>query len=149
MHLLVPVAGVLAENIPDSYSAEREGKRVHQAVDILAPRGTPVLATVDGRVLKMHRNTLGGITLYLLDDSSEFIFYYAHLDRYRDGVSEGQHVARGDTIAFVGTTGNASPEMPHLHFQMLRAAADVKWYTGTPVDPRPLFTSTPPLGLAH
>ncbi len=139
MQLLVPVAGVLAENIPDTYFAEREGKRVHQAVDIVAPRGTPVLAAVAGHVLKMHRNSLGGITLYLLDDASEFIFYYAHLDRYRSGIAEGQHVARGDTVAFVGTTGNASPDTPHLHFQMLRAAADLKWFGGTPVDPRPLF----------
>ena len=138
-HIRIPVANAQLAKIPDSFDEPRDGKRLHHAVDILAPRGTAVLAADDGHVLKMRTGGAGGITLYAVDPESRFVYYYAHLDHYRKGVSEGMTLAKGDTIGFVGTTGNAPRDVPHLHFQIMRLPADGKWWTGVPVDPRPLF----------
>jgi murein DD-endopeptidase MepM/ murein hydrolase activator NlpD len=136
--LLIPVAGVPAARIPDTFD-EMRGTRQHAALDILAPRGTPVLSTDDGRLAKLHQSIGGGITAYAEDPSGRFIYYYAHLDRYRPGIAEGMTLARGDTIGFVGTTGNAPPTVPHLHFAIARMDADRKWWKGTPIDPRPFL----------
>lgn len=132
--LLVPVAGVRAARITGTFDDDRSGGRTHHATDILAPRGTPVLAADEGRVWKMRSNALGGITIYAVDPLERFVFYYAHLDHYREGLAEGAAVQKGDTLGYVGTTGNAPPNVPHLHFQVARLGADKRWWAGTPVD---------------
>ena len=137
--LRVPVAGVRATDIPDTFADARGGDRLHLAVDLLAPRGTPVLSADDGRLWKLRSNALGGITIYATDPEERFVYYYAHLDRYRDGLVEGMPLLRGDTLGFVGTTGNAPPNVPHLHFQVARLGADRRWWTGAPVDPLPFL----------
>jgi murein DD-endopeptidase MepM/ murein hydrolase activator NlpD len=138
-HLIIPVAHVPLAHIPDSFYDARDGQRRHNAVDIMAPRGTPVLAADKGHVLKLRKGGAGGITIYAVDPKSRFVYYYAHLDRYRKGIAEGDALEQGDTIGFVGTSGNAPPDIPHLHFQVMRMPEDGKWWTGIPVDPRPLF----------
>lgn len=138
-HLLIPVANAKLARIPDSFEDARDGQRRHHAVDIMAPRGTPVIAADEGHVLKLRTGGAGGITLYAVDPKSRFVYYYAHLDHYREGISEGESIARGDTIGFVGTSGNAPPDTPHLHFQVMRMPEDGRWWTGISVNPRPLF----------
>jgi murein DD-endopeptidase MepM/ murein hydrolase activator NlpD len=135
--LAMPVAGARAWRVPPSFTEPRSGGRVHEAVDIMAPRGTPVVAADEGRVWKLRSNPLGGITVYATDPLERFVYYYAHLDAYRAGLFEGQPLFRGDTLGFVGTTGNAPRDVPHLHFQISRVARDGQWWGGTPVDPLP------------
>ena len=139
--LLVPVAGVRADRIPDTFKAPRgtDGSRRHEAVDILAPRGTPVVSADDGRVLKLRKNSAGGTTIYATDPAERIIYYYAHLERYREPIHEGMKLAKGDTIGFVGTTGNAPKNVPHLHFQVMRMPADGRWWGGDPIDPLPML----------
>jgi len=139
--LAVPVLGVYPDQVPDSYNAGRSGGRTHNAVDILAPRGTPVLAADDGEVARLGRNALGGITVYAVDTGRHFVYYYAHLDRYRVGLAEGMRLAKGDVIGYVGTTGNAPPDAPHLHFQVMRIGEGRQWWAGVPLDPRPYFVT--------
>ncbi len=139
--LMVPVAGVAPADVPDTFRAPRAGRGIHGAVDILAPRGTPVLAADAGRVLRLGRNRKGGLTLYATDETERFVYYYAHLDRYRDGVTKGTRLARGQVIGYVGTTGNADRREPHLHFQVMTRAAGSGWWSGEPIDPRPYFVS--------
>jgi murein DD-endopeptidase MepM/ murein hydrolase activator NlpD len=136
--LLLPVAGVSMSRVADSFAASR-GDRQHLALDIMAPHGTPVLAAVDGRVWKLRSNNLGGLTIYTVDREERFVFYYAHLQGYRDRLAEGMKLAKGDTIGYVGSTGNASPNAPHLHFQLSRIGPDRRWWTGTPLNPWPLL----------
>ena len=135
--LAMPVAGANAARVPASFTEPRSGGRVHEAVDIMAPRGTPVLAADDGRVWRIKSNALGGLTVYATDPLERWVYYYAHLDRYHPGLFEGQPLFRGDTLGYVGTTGNAPPDVPHLHFQVSRGARDGQWWGGTPVDPLP------------
>lgn len=133
----MPVAGARAARVPSTFHDPRSGGRIHEAVDILAARGTPVLAADDGRIWKLRTNALGGITVYATDPLERFVYYYAHLQGYRAGLFEGQPLFRGDTLGYVGTTGNAPPDVPHLHFQISRVARDGQWWGGTPVDPLP------------
>jgi peptidoglycan LD-endopeptidase LytH len=135
--LMVPVVGVRPEQVYDSFLEPRSGGRVHHAVDIMAPRGTPVLAADDGRVLRLRRNTLGGITIYAVDPMDRYVYYYAHLERYAHGLAEGQVVTKGQVIGYVGTTGDAPANLPHLHFQMMRRPNAVRWWDGPPIDPKP------------
>jgi len=136
--LMVPVEGVPPEKVPDTYWQNRDGgARAHQALDILAKRGTPVLSADSGTVLRLQKNTLGGITIYATDAERRFVFYYAHLDRYAAGLHEGQTVAQGEVIGYVGTTGNAPKDTPHLHFQVMRFVDARQWWNGPPFDPRP------------
>ena len=137
-NLIVPVSGVDPAKIPSSF-ADKRGTRQHNAIDILAPRGTPVLSADDGVVAKIDTSAGGGLSLYLAGPGDRFIFYYAHLDAYRRGIAEGMRVAKGDTIGYVGTTGNAPPNTPHLHFAIARADRDKRWWKGTPLDPLPLL----------
>jgi peptidoglycan LD-endopeptidase LytH len=137
--LLVPVEGVRAADIADSFDDPRDGGRRHHAVDILAPRGTPVRAADDGRVLKLRRGGAGGIALYATDPSGRFAYYYAHLDRYRDRLAEGMRLARGEVVGYVGSTGNAPRRAPHLHFQIMRIPENGEYWAGLPIDPRPLL----------
>jgi murein DD-endopeptidase MepM/ murein hydrolase activator NlpD len=132
--LLVPVAGVRPANLVGSF-ADARGGRAHEALDIPAPRGTPVLAADDGTVLKLFTSRAGGLTIYLADPTRKFIYYYAHLDAYAPALREGQAVAKGQQIATVGTSGNAPPNRPHLHFAILRNDDMTKWWTGAPLDP--------------
>jgi murein DD-endopeptidase MepM/ murein hydrolase activator NlpD len=138
--LALPVQGISPSALRSSFTENRSGSRVHQAIDILAPRGTPVLATDDGRVVKLFTSRLGGLTLYQFDPSETWGFYYAHLDGYAPGLAEGQLVRRGDVLGYVGTTGNAPPQTPHLHFGLFQLGAEKEWWKGAPVDPYPYLS---------
>lgn len=136
--LTIPVAGVKAEDLLDTFN-EMRGTRKHEAIDIPAPRGTPVLSATDGRVVRLYTSERGGLMIYTADASERFILMYAHLDGYADGVSDGAALRRGQVIGYVGTTGNAPPNLPHLHFAIARSANVRRWWEGTPVDPLPLL----------
>ena len=133
--LLVPVEGISASQLHDTYKAARSGGRVHDAIDIHAPRGTPVLATADGMVIKLHYGARGGNSLYQLDQDGRTRYYYAHLDRYAAGVNEGVRVTRGQVIGYVGDTGNAQPGDYHLHFAIAILNDVSRWWGGTNVNP--------------
>src|SRR5438067_7605180 len=140
MRLLIPVEGVKPSELRDTFDEARGEGRVHDAIDIPAPRGTPVLAAVDGRVVKLFQSAKGGTTVYQLASADEhFVFYYAHLDRYADGLTEGLVARRGETIAYVGDTGNAGPGNTHLHFQIYRVADSKHFWTGENINPYPLL----------
>jgi murein DD-endopeptidase MepM/ murein hydrolase activator NlpD len=140
MRLLLPVQGVRAEELRDTFSDSRSEGRVHDAIDIMAPRNAPVLAAADGRVVKLFRSVKGGVTLYQLASADEHIvLYYAHLERYADGLSEGHFARRGETLAYVGDTGNATPGNTHLHFQIYRVSDPKHFYTGDNINPYPLL----------
>lgn len=138
--LTLPVAGVQPADLVDTWGQSRAGgARAHEAIDILAPRGTPVVATENGRIAKLFTSALGGITIYQFDPSETYVYYYAHLDRYAPGLTEGQAVSRGHLIGYVGFTGDAAESAPHLHFAIDRLNAGKKWWQGTPINPyRPL-----------
>jgi len=136
----IPVCGVLRGQLKCTFYEGRVG-HIHHAIDILAKRGTPVLAAVDGRVRKMFVSRAGGVTLYEWDNASTTSYYYAHLDRYAAGVHEGQTLHRGELIGYVGTTGNAPPGTPHLHFQIETLPASKEWWKGVPVDPYPILVA--------
>jgi peptidoglycan LD-endopeptidase LytH len=134
-HILLPVAGADMTKVEDSFFEGRDGDRTHRAIDILAPRGTPILSADDGKILRMSTSALGGICMYTVDAQSRLVYYYAHMDHYNDAMSPGRTIVRGDTLGFVGTTGNAPKDTPHLHFQVMRWAADGKYWNGEPIDP--------------
>ena len=136
--LIVPVAGVQPKDLLDTFD-EARGTRRHNALDILAPRGTPVLSAADGQVRRVFTSAAGGLMVYASDPSDRFVLMYAHLDRYADGLVDGKPLKRGETIGYVGTTGNAPPNVPHLHFAIARTADASRWWTGLPIDPRPLL----------
>lgn len=137
--LMVPVQGIRADKVEDTFNAPRGRTRRHNALDILAPRGTPVLAADDGRVYKLRSNAAGGTTIYALDPEGRFVYYYAHLDHYREGLVEGAPLAKGEVIGYVGTTGNAPRNIPHLHFQVMRLTTEHRYWDGIPINPRPFF----------
>lgn len=138
--LMVPVEGLRPDQIRDSFNDAREGQRTHLATDIMAPRGTPILSVSAGRVIRMAQNALGGITVYALDESGKFVYYYAHLERYSDAATVGLELRTGDVLGYVGTSGNAPPETPHLHFQAMKVQMGNRpWWSGPPVDVRPFF----------
>ena len=139
LDLAIPVSGTDKASLYDSFSDGR-GERKHEAIDIHAARGTPVIAVGDGCVVKLFRSVPGGITLYQFDPEGNFAYYYAHLDRYADGVKEGTELKRGDVLGYVGTTGNAPPNAPHLHFGIFRLGSDKRWWAGTAVNPYKVFT---------
>lgn len=138
--LAIPVAGIASNQLEDSFDASRDGERLHHAIDIMAPRGTPVLAADDGRVLRVSSNSLGGLTVYTIDKSRQYVYYYAHLEGYARGLVAGNIVFKGDTLGFVGTTGDAPDNLPHLHFQILRMPPDGKYWNGDAIDPFPLLS---------
>jgi murein DD-endopeptidase MepM/ murein hydrolase activator NlpD len=135
--LLIPVEGVVAEQLTDTFNDRRGGgERRHEALDIMAPRGTPVLAAAAGSVEKLFKSDAGGNTVYVRSADRRMIYYYAHLDRYEPGLAEGRSVARGQRLGTVGSTGNANPDAPHLHFAMIRTSPETKWWEpGTAIDP--------------
>ena len=136
--LTVPVVGVTKGNLVDTYN-QRRGFRPHEALDIPAPRGTQVIAAGDGRVVKLFRSLAGGLTVYQFDPSERFAYYYAHLDHYAQGLTEGTMLKRGDAIGAVGSTGNAGDDSPHLHFAIFKLGPEKKWWQGSPINPFPLL----------
>ena len=141
--LLFPVPGVDSTRLDDTFDEPRDGgARRHNAIDIMAPRGAPVLSVQDGRILKLQNNAKGGITIYATDLDEQFVYYYAHLDHYHPGLYAGKPLMRGDTLGFVGTSGNAPPDTPHLHFQVMRMPADRRYWDGAPINPFPLLRAT-------
>jgi murein DD-endopeptidase MepM/ murein hydrolase activator NlpD len=143
--LAIPVAGMTADRLVDTYSQARAGgARVHDAIDIMAPAGTPVVSASEGTVEKLYFSRGGGgITVYVRSPDRQWVYYYAHLQEYAPGLQEGQHVSRGDRLGSVGSTGNANPAGPHLHFAVQRIAPEEPWYEGTPVNPYPLLAGAP------
>lgn len=140
--LIIPVQGIAVRDLRDSYTEPRGGgSRSHQALDIPAPRNTPVFAATNGRILRKFSSTDGGNMIYSTDASEKFILMYAHLDHYADNLVDGMPVKQGDIIGYVGTTGNAPPDLPHLHFAIARASDVRDWWKGTPVNPFPLLAS--------
>ena len=136
---MIPVAGVAARDLIDSFDARRGETRTHNALDIMAARNTPVVAAVSGSILKLHNSAAGGLTIYASDPSSKFVMMYGHLESYRPGLKEGDRVARGQIIGFVGSSGNANVSGPHLHFQVTRNNNMKEWWNGTPVNPFPVL----------
>jgi murein DD-endopeptidase MepM/ murein hydrolase activator NlpD len=135
--LRVPVDGVSVESFKSEFEERRSGKggHPHEAVDILAPRNTPVHAVEDGAIAKLFESQAGGHTIYQSDPTGRFTYYYAHLERYADGLHDGQPVAAGDVIGYVGTSGNAPPGTPHLHFAISELGPDKHWWQGRAIDP--------------
>lgn len=137
--LVIPVAGVRPEQLQDTFNDARSEGRRHDALDIPAPCGTPTLAAADGRVVKLFTSERGGITLYQLGTDERTVYYYAHLERYADGLREGHFARRGETLAYVGDTGNAKPDNCHLHFQIYTVADPKKFWDGEDLNPYELL----------
>jgi murein DD-endopeptidase MepM/ murein hydrolase activator NlpD len=137
---IIPVLGVEPSQLRDTFAESRGGGRTHRALDILAPRGTPVIASVDGTIRKLFTSKGGGLTIYQFDRDDARVYYYAHLDRYADGLAEGDFVEQGRVIGYVGTSGNAPIGTPHLHFSIEDLPPTKEWWKGEPVNPYPLLT---------
>ena len=137
--LRMPIDGETIESLKGGFAETRGIKRPHEAADILAPRNTPVHAVENGTIAKLFNSKAGGLTIYQFDPSGHLCYYYAHLQRYADGVTEGMAVSQGDVIGYVGTTGNAPPNTPHLHFAVFELNADRQWWKGKAIDPYLLF----------
>ena len=137
----VPVAGVAAKDLTDSFDEMRGGTRRHNAMDIMAARNTPVLSAVPGVVLKLHNSVAGGLTVYASDPTNHFVLMYGHLDSYKAGLKEGDALKKGDIVGFVGSTGNANPAAPHLHFAVTRNDNMKEWWKGTPLNPFLVYRS--------
>jgi peptidoglycan LD-endopeptidase LytH len=138
-NLLIPVEGVPARQLTDTFNDSRALGRRHDAIDIMAPRGTEVRAADDGTIAKLFTSKAGGLTIYQFDPGQTFSYYYAHLDRYASGLAEHQAVKRGQLLGYVGSTGNASETAPHLHFAIARLGTDRAWWKGDPINPYPLL----------
>jgi murein DD-endopeptidase MepM/ murein hydrolase activator NlpD len=138
--LIVPVRGVEVAELDNTFEDARGQGRVHEAIDIMAPRGTPVLAVADGTVEKLFDSEPGGLTIYQFEPSGRYAYYYAHLDRYAANLAEGQALKQGEVIGYVGSTGNASDDAPHLHFGIFRLGPEKRWWEGTAINPYPVLT---------
>lgn len=139
MKLLVPVEGIKASQVQDTFGQPRGKERRHEALDIMAPKGTRVLAAADGKVVKLFTSKPGGLTVYQFDPGEKYAYYYAHLDRYAEGIKEGMELKRGDLVGYVGSTGNARAEAPHLHFAVVELTPQKQWWKGTAVNPYPML----------
>jgi murein DD-endopeptidase MepM/ murein hydrolase activator NlpD len=135
----VPVLGTRRDQLRGMFDELRGGSRKHEAIDILAPTGTPVVAVEDGTIAKLFLSDAGGITIYQFDPTDRYAYYYAHLDAYAPGLKDGDTVRRGQTIGFVGATGNAPKDTPHLHFAIFELTDAKRWWQGTPIDPYPIL----------
>jgi murein DD-endopeptidase MepM/ murein hydrolase activator NlpD len=140
-NLRVPVDGVEREDLQDTFADARGIGRKHDAIDIMAPRGTEVRAADDGTIAKLFTSRAGGLTIYQFDPTQTFSYYYAHLDHYASGLSDHQPVKRGQLLGYVGSTGNASESAPHLHFEISRLGPDRKWWEGDAINPYPVLTN--------
>lgn len=137
--LIIPVSGVARAQLVDTYTQSRAAGRVHEAIDIMAPAGTPVFAAIDGTVAKLFTSKLGGLTIYEFGPDGQRVYYYAHLQGYAPGLAEGQALKQGQVIGYVGSTGDASPEAPHLHFSVGDLGPEKQWWKSTPINPYPLL----------
>ncbi|HLA63907.1 MAG TPA: peptidoglycan DD-metalloendopeptidase family protein [Rhodothermales bacterium] len=137
--LVIPVAGVRAADLVDTFTAARSEGRSHDAIDILAPRGTPVRAAAAGRVLRLFTSDRGGITVYVLGNDNRTVYYYAHLDRYARGLAADRRLARGETLGYVGDTGNAAPGNTHLHFAIWTVSDPANFWDGSSINPYPVL----------
>lgn len=137
--LIVPVQGISPGQLSNTFEDARSGGRVHNALDVMAPKGTPVVAVADGRVEKLFDSKQGGLTLYQFDPAGNYAYYYAHLDAYAPGMAEGKLLRQGEVIGYVGSTGNASPTAPHLHFAVFLLGPEKRWWKGTAINPYPLL----------
>ncbi len=137
--LMVPVEGIKYAALSDNFDQPRGKERHHEALDIMAPKGTRVLAVADGKITKLFNSKPGGLTVYQFDTTDKFAYYYAHLDKYAEGLTEGATVKRGDLIGYVGVTGNADPAAPHLHFAVVELTPEKQWWKGTPLNPYPMM----------
>lgn len=137
----LPLAKLKREVIQDTFNDTRGGGGgKHEAADIMAPRGTPVMAVVEGNVVKLFNSKKGGITVYQYDNAQKYCYYYAHLEKYAEGLKEGMLLRKGDTLGYVGSTGDAQANNPHLHFAILELGPDKHWYEHTTaVNPYPLL----------
>jgi murein DD-endopeptidase MepM/ murein hydrolase activator NlpD len=133
--LALPVKGVQPDQLTRTFADRRSGGRTHEAIDILAPMNTPVVAVQDGTIAKLFLSKAGGITIYQFDPEERYCFYYAHLDHYAEGLQEGQKVKKGQVLGYVGVTGNAPKQTPHLHFAIFRLTEAKHWWEGTAIDP--------------
>jgi peptidoglycan LD-endopeptidase LytH len=131
----MPVEGVKSDQLVRSFADSRTGSRAHEAIDILAPRNTPVKAVEDGTIARLFESKAGGTTIYQFDPTEQYCYYYAHLERYAEGLREGEKVRKGQVIGYVGTSGNAPKNTPHLHFAIFRLTDAKHWWEGTPIDP--------------
>jgi murein DD-endopeptidase MepM/ murein hydrolase activator NlpD len=136
--LAFPLEGGDRRRLRDNF-AEPRGSLRHEALDILAPRGTPVVAVDDGVVSKLFTSVRGGLTVYQFDPGGAYCYYYAHLDRYAEGLAEGQPLRKGQRVGYVGTTGNAPPNTPHLHFTIFKLGPEKRWWQGVALNPYPLW----------
>ncbi len=139
LKLIVPVAGVQPNQLLDTFADSRSEGRLHDAIDIPAAQGTPVVAAADGQIVKLSQSELGGITIYQLSTDKKLVFYYAHLQRFADGLSEGRVVRQGEIIGYVGDTGNAGPGNYHLHFSIAVISDPKRYWEGTNINPYPLL----------
>jgi murein DD-endopeptidase MepM/ murein hydrolase activator NlpD len=143
--MAIPVVGIKPEQLVDTYTQARAGgARSHDAIDIMAPLGTPVVAAAPGKVEKLFFSQGGGgTTAYVRSDDGRWTYYYAHLNAYAPGLIEGQHIERGAAVGTVGVSGNANPAGPHLHFAINRMNPGERWWQGTPINPYPLLAGKP------
>lgn len=140
-NLMMPLDGVKQSDILDTFNQGRSGGRRHEATDIMAPRGAPIRAVGDGTIKKLFFSKAGGNTIYEFDPQGIYCYYYAHLDRYADGLQEGMAVKKGDLIGYVGSTGDAAANAPHLHFAIFKLGPDKKWWQGEAVNPYPVLSA--------
>jgi murein DD-endopeptidase MepM/ murein hydrolase activator NlpD len=141
--LLIPVSGLSPSELVDNFNEMHNGHR-HEALDIMAARGTPVVAVDEGNVVKLFTSKQGGLTVYQFNATQSWCFYYAHLDRYAQGLKEGMLLRKGGILGYVGSSGNASPKAPHLHFTIFKLGPEKRWWQGTPIDPYLLLTEDHP-----
>ena len=137
--LVIPVQGKLPRDLADTFPAARSGGRVHDAIDIMAAEGTPVIAAAPGKVEKLFLSKPGGMTIYVRSPDGRMIYYYAHLQGYAPGIAERQPLRRGQVIGYVGSTGNASADAPHLHFAIFELGPEQHWWEGTALNPYPVL----------
>jgi peptidoglycan LD-endopeptidase LytH len=133
--LELPVRGAVRRLLRDSFNETRGSTRTHEAIDIMTPRNTPIVAVEDGAIARLFESKAGGTTVYQFDPTSRYVYYYAHLERYADGLQEGNHVQRGQVLGYAGTSGNAPKDTPHLHFAIFRLTEKKQWWQGSPIDP--------------
>jgi peptidoglycan LD-endopeptidase LytH len=139
LKLIIPVVGVRPEQLQDTFTAARSEGRAHDAIDIMAPAGTPVVAASDGEIVRLFQSERGGTTIYQLSPDKKLVFYYAHLQRYADGLAAGKFVRQGEVIGYVGDTGNAGAGNYHLHFSIAVLADPKRYWEGTNINPYPLL----------
>ena len=138
LHIAPPISTLRMSDLRDSFDELHFGHR-HEAIDIMEPLGTPIHAVDDGKIRKLFLSRAGGKTIYQFDSAGSYCYYYAHLDRYAQDLREGMPVSRGQVIGYVGTTGDASPDAPQLHFAIFRLDTDKSWWKGTPINPYPIL----------